>query len=415
MNKRKQKIKESLSDFAGRLDQDHEIQLLQIELYNLAESVIKLHDKMKTLSDGAGINDSLREKIAAAVEDINSIYEEFEDDGFDSDLKSEFNSDVSNFSDDNLIDKVENMSDFDSDTGVDFDKELTKIESEISNKRRVNEAVLKRPLKELSDYNRYIENIINKNNKPRSNKNHQLRESSALVNFAKKGSGGLANENNETQAIKELQSMLNNLGINVGEEDGLYGRQTMSGVRDFQKTVGTSQDGDAGPQTIKELIKLKNFKYSGGNYKQFFNDLVTVEEHLKNNNFQNNQTQNSNESFSNLISKLHLLENDNPEIKKLMKQLSGVKVSTLPSALGQRLSTVIKKSGTKKATKSTARGSRPVNPDHELDRNGETNNRPKTRGQLKQQRKNQNQGPQARNNGDTLAFGGKSGDVPSVK
>ncbi len=56
--------------------------------------------------------------------------------------------------------------------------------------------------------------------------------------------------------IRELQRRLNRLGFDCGFDDGVYGEQTTSAVREFQLNTGTLVDGIAGPQTFGLLARL---------------------------------------------------------------------------------------------------------------------------------------------------------------
>ncbi len=63
--------------------------------------------------------------------------------------------------------------------------------------------------------------------------------------------------------IKELQKIINQLGINVGKIDGLMGKNTRNGIREFQRTFGLAVDGIAGKNTwnvLKKAKKVKHFK-----------------------------------------------------------------------------------------------------------------------------------------------------------
>ena len=68
-------------------------------------------------------------------------------------------------------------------------------------------------------------------------------------------SGGLARKGDK-DAIAELQAWLNSNGFDAGEADGIYGRRTARAVKKFQRKAGLTVDGDAGPQTIRAMIKL---------------------------------------------------------------------------------------------------------------------------------------------------------------
>ena len=87
----------------------------------------------------------------------------------------------------------------------------------------------------------------------------------SLEKFAKSGKGGLKNDPDEKEAIKELQQRLADMGYDPGPVDGIYGRKTREAVKQFQKDYGLKVDGDAGPNTIAELTykKDKTIYYPG--------------------------------------------------------------------------------------------------------------------------------------------------------
>jgi peptidoglycan hydrolase-like protein with peptidoglycan-binding domain len=74
---------------------------------------------------------------------------------------------------------------------------------------------------------------------------------SHLKTFAGSGKGGLRNDPDEVDAIKQLQKKL---GI---EADGKYGSNTKDAVKKFQEKHGLAVDGDAGPETIGKMIELQ--------------------------------------------------------------------------------------------------------------------------------------------------------------
>lgn len=69
--------------------------------------------------------------------------------------------------------------------------------------------------------------------------------------------GGLA-RSGDRNAIRELQNWLNDNGYDAGSADGLYGPRTAKAVRKFQKDADLKTDGDAGPNTIKAMLKRGN-------------------------------------------------------------------------------------------------------------------------------------------------------------
>ena len=79
----------------------------------------------------------------------------------------------------------------------------------------------------------------------------------ALAKFAKSGKGGLANDPDEVDAIKELQERLKDMGIGM-TVDGKYSKGTVDAVKRVQEMLGEKQDGDAGPKTIGAILKMGN-------------------------------------------------------------------------------------------------------------------------------------------------------------
>lgn len=61
--------------------------------------------------------------------------------------------------------------------------------------------------------------------------------------------------------VKELQEILNDLGFDAGEPDGIFGRGTEKAVMAFQKSVGLDDDGEVGNMTWTALVAAsKNSK-----------------------------------------------------------------------------------------------------------------------------------------------------------
>lgn len=56
--------------------------------------------------------------------------------------------------------------------------------------------------------------------------------------------------------VRALQRRLNVLGFDPGREDGIFGEQTATAVRDFQKNVGLRADGIVGITTLGALDRL---------------------------------------------------------------------------------------------------------------------------------------------------------------
>ena len=56
--------------------------------------------------------------------------------------------------------------------------------------------------------------------------------------------------------VSNLQDRLIQMGFNCGKVDGVYGVNTESAVREFQKSVGILSDGRCGPATLISLMRL---------------------------------------------------------------------------------------------------------------------------------------------------------------
>ena len=81
--------------------------------------------------------------------------------------------------------------------------------------------------------------------------------SGSLDAFSKANQGGLANNPEETAAIKELQTELQALGFDPKGIDGKYGPGTVAAVKAFQTSKGLKADGDAGPDTIAAILRAE--------------------------------------------------------------------------------------------------------------------------------------------------------------
>jgi len=67
----------------------------------------------------------------------------------------------------------------------------------------------------------------------------------------------------QTQELEDVQTILNNLGYNVGKADGWFGRKTARGVMKFQKDYDLTVDGDPGKNTINKMIEVVGDIYFG--------------------------------------------------------------------------------------------------------------------------------------------------------
>lgn len=56
--------------------------------------------------------------------------------------------------------------------------------------------------------------------------------------------------------VKDLQNKLNALDFNCGEADGIFGKNTLSATKLFQRRNGLYVDGEAGPDTLNRLNEL---------------------------------------------------------------------------------------------------------------------------------------------------------------
>lgn len=59
-------------------------------------------------------------------------------------------------------------------------------------------------------------------------------------------------------AVKEAQTILNNLGYNAGSVDGIFGTNTENAVKQFQQNMGLSVDGIVGKNTWDKLLNSTN-------------------------------------------------------------------------------------------------------------------------------------------------------------
>ncbi len=66
------------------------------------------------------------------------------------------------------------------------------------------------------------------------------------------------------EEVRSIQRKLKQLGFFEGTVDGIYGVKTQSAVRKFQKSVGITADGVAGPKTLLYLGLDSNSSGAGG-------------------------------------------------------------------------------------------------------------------------------------------------------
>jgi murein L,D-transpeptidase YcbB/YkuD len=60
-------------------------------------------------------------------------------------------------------------------------------------------------------------------------------------------------KNSRGSEVRELQEKLNSLGFDCGVADGIFGKNTLKAVKEFQKSQGIKVDGIVGPQTWAKL------------------------------------------------------------------------------------------------------------------------------------------------------------------
>ncbi len=71
----------------------------------------------------------------------------------------------------------------------------------------------------------------------------------------------LTPKSNVNGNVKEIQEVLNQIGIDIGKIDGINGAKTKAGIRQFQKIFGLAVDGIAGAKTWAVLNKAKNIRH----------------------------------------------------------------------------------------------------------------------------------------------------------
>jgi N-acetylmuramoyl-L-alanine amidase len=63
--------------------------------------------------------------------------------------------------------------------------------------------------------------------------------------------------------VAQLQSQLSEMGFNCGRVDGIFGGNTETALKEFQKSVGVKVDGQCGPATVMSMMRLMKI-VSGG-------------------------------------------------------------------------------------------------------------------------------------------------------
>lgn len=85
----------------------------------------------------------------------------------------------------------------------------------------------------------------------------------ALVNGGEQAAYALSKYGSTGSEVRNIQQKLKSLGYYGGAVDGIYGKQTQNAVRSFQRSVGITVDGIAGPQTLL-YMGLGGSSSSGG-------------------------------------------------------------------------------------------------------------------------------------------------------
>lgn len=94
------------------------------------------------------------------------------------------------------------------------------------------------------------------------------REAPAVPVLSKMGSRG--------EEVRQIQKVLKQEGYYHGSIDGIYGSNTRSAVRSFQKDVGIDVDGIAGPKTLLYLGLSSGSSSSSGNGQYSSNDVYLL-------------------------------------------------------------------------------------------------------------------------------------------
>jgi hypothetical protein len=73
-NKGESAVKEDLAQMAQKVEQDHEVQMARSDLYKAAKYSIKLHDRLKNISEQEGLEGWVAAKITKASDYLSSVY-----------------------------------------------------------------------------------------------------------------------------------------------------------------------------------------------------------------------------------------------------------------------------------------------------------------------------------------------------
>lgn len=79
----------------------------------------------------------------------------------------------------------------------------------------------------------------------------------ALLKTGTSSSSNTLTSRGISNSLKDIQSVLKNLGFYKGKVDGISGSLTKSAIKNFQKSKGLTVDGIVGPKTIRSLFNVE--------------------------------------------------------------------------------------------------------------------------------------------------------------
>ena len=100
---------------------------------------------------------------------------------------------------------------------------------------------------------------------PQTTSTQSLQEAAPNMTAAVQG-GGLVKRGQSGDQVRELQTLLNQSGINPPlETDGVFGRRTRRAVMEFQERTGIKVDGLVGPETLGQLERVQSGQITPAN------------------------------------------------------------------------------------------------------------------------------------------------------
>ncbi|MEB3179733.1 MAG: peptidoglycan-binding domain-containing protein [Nostocaceae cyanobacterium] len=88
---------------------------------------------------------------------------------------------------------------------------------------------------------------------PRTTQDGTTQDGSGLTQYSP-GNAPLLNRGSRGQAVRDLQTFLQQQGVYNGQIDGIYGPQTAAAVASFQRSRNLTADGIAGRQTWQAVL-----------------------------------------------------------------------------------------------------------------------------------------------------------------